>query len=406
MIIKQLGKIVNTAPVPYISRSQALTSVFKKETASTQGLKSYSSVSTLFSIVSRLANDTSAVNWKLYKKLNDRRRSYAWDGMDSREEVVSHPVLNLLNRPNSFMTRQELFEIVQQHIDLAGEAFIIVKKFAGIPYELWPYRPDMMRVAASAENYIAGYVAITPDNEEVPFDPDEVIHLRMPNPMNPFRGVAPVASLLVDLDSHRMASEFNRNFFLNDATPGGMIVVPRGMNDAEFERTVARYQRNHKGVSNAHKVAFIEEGNWISTATSMKEMQFVELRQVSEETILKAFGFPKFKLGIVQDVNRASAEASDVLYAKSLMVPRLERIKQALNNDLLSMFGTTAQGVELDYCNPVPEDRVGESAHVKTKIESAIMLINAGFDPQETLEMFGLPAISFVKDGIANGPLV
>jgi len=60
----------------------------------------------------------------------------------------------------------------------------------------------------------------------------------------------------------------------------------------------------------------------------MRDLQFAELRQVSATQILQAFGFPKFKLGDVTDVNRANAVASGTMYARSLLKPRLERIKQ------------------------------------------------------------------------------
>lgn len=406
MIIKTLGNIVNKAPAPYVSRQQGIRSAFKKQSASTEGLQAYSSVSTLFAVVSHLANDTSAVEWKLYQKKVDSRRSYASEEMDSRKEIAVHPVLNLLNKPNSFMTRQEFFEIIQQHIDLAGEAFILVSKAMGVPYELWPYRPDMMRVVASRDNYISGYVAVTPDGDEIPFETDEVIHLRMPNPMNPFRGISPVAAMLTDLDSYRLGSEFNRTFFMNDATPNGIIIVPAGITNEAFERMVMRWNEQHRGVHNSNKTAFIEEGKWQSVASSMKDMQFVELRNVAKETILEAFAFPKFKLGIVQDVNRATAEASEYSYAKGLLVPRLERIKQALNNDLLPLFKGTAKNIELDYCSPVPEDEATELQSTKTKIESAIMLIDAGFDPVEVLNAFGLPAIPFTRGGTNNEQVV
>lgn len=403
MLLKELGRIVNKTPVPYASKSETFARIFKKQSDSTQTLSAYSSVSTLNAIVSRLANDVSAVDWKLYKKTSDNRRTYSYEGMDSRQEITSHPVLNVLNKPNSFMTRQEFFEVIQQHIDLAGEAFIIIQSEMGVPWNMWPVRPDMMQIAVSDTDFISGYVYKAKDGQDIPFETSEVIHLRMPNPMNPFRGMSPVTPLLVDLDSHRYAGEYNRSFFLNNATPTGIFTVPAGMSDTEFEKMIIRWNEQHRGLGNQHKTAFVEEGKWQSVTPSMADMQFVELRRASSETIMEAFGFPKFKLGIVNDVNRANAEASEAMYAKSLIVPRLERIKQAFNSELLPLFGTTASGVELDYCSPVPDDEETETKILQNKVTIVTMLTNAGFDPTESLIAVGLPPINFSRNQNPGG---
>ncbi len=401
MIIRTISNLFkNKAPVPYADNGPFKT--ISKRSNSGAGISAYGQVSTLFAIVNRLANDTSSVDWKLYQKSDDRRRTYAWDDMDSRQEISrKHPALNVLNKPNPFMTRQELFEIVQQHIDLTGEAFVWVNRDnpLRIPTELWPLKPTAIQIAVSDwQSYITGYVYKTQDGKEMPFEPDEIIHLRMPNPADMYRGMSPVTPLLVDLDSHRYASEYNRNFFLNDATPGGMIEYANPLSDDQFESILKRWNEQHKGVQNAHRPGIIEGGKWVSTAFSMRDIQFAELRRVSSDTIMEAFGFPKFKLGIVNDVNRANAEASEVMYAKSLLVPRLERIKQALNEEFLPMFGTTASNIEFDFCSPVPEDKEFEVSALLNRVNAATILSNAGYDPAQSLELVGLPPIGYSRN--------
>ncbi len=408
MIIRELSKMLNKTPIPYASKSESFTSIFKKQSDQVQGMQAYGSVSTLHAIVSRLANDVSAVEWKLYKKKTDARRSYAWDDMDMRQEIASHPLLDVINNPNECMTRQYFIETIQQHIDLAGESFIVIESEMNIPYRLWPVRPDKMQPAISADEFITGYVFTTPEGQKIPFAPEEVIHLKMPNPMTPFRGMSPVTPLLIDLDSHRYASEFNRNFFLNDATPNGIIKLPGGLTDEEFQSIVIRWNEQYRGVANANKTAFVEEGVWQNTTISMRDMQFPELRRVSVETIREAFGFPKFKLGVVDDVNRATADASEVMYARSLLVPRLERIKQALNSSLLPLFRKTTEGLELDYCNPIPNDEEIESSILLNKATFVTMMTEKGFDSGELLAIVGLPQITYTKNsgGEQGGQLV
>jgi len=390
-----LGGLLNKTPVPLSPSGRSTISLLNPMVKSSpeQQMKAMGEVGTLFGIVNRTSNATSQVEWKLYRKQDGRGRI---SGEVDRKEVTSHAALDLWNKPNQFYTQQEYVETFQQHQDLTGEAWWLMAKAPGFdfPLEMWPLRPDRMQVVPSATEFIKGYIYVGPDGEKIPLERDEVIQLRLPNPLDPYRGMGPVQSILSVLDSEKYSLEWNRNFFRNSAQPGGIIQVDKRLTDDEFDEMTSRWAEQHRGVSKAHRVAVIEQGQWKDNSYSMRDMQFAQLRQVSRDTILEAFSFPKAMLGIVEDVNRANAEANEYVFAKYLLIPRLERIKQALNFEFLPLFGSTGQGLEFDYCNPVPDDRAADSAEFQSKVNSAKTLIDAGFDPNETLSAVGLPAIT------------
>lgn len=349
--------------------------------------------STLFSIVRLNATSTAQVDWHLFRKKTDGRRVYGpVDG--DRREVTQHAALNLLNKPNPLMTRNELVERAQQHIDLAGECFWVVERVGSIPIELWPARPDRMEEVPSDDGKsLQGWIYNGPDGEKVPFLADEVIHIQMPSPTNPYRGISPVHSLLVDLESASAASRYNLKFFRNSAAPGGVIEAERNLSDPEFDEFNERWRETHQGVSNAHRVAILENGmKWIDAKNTMRDMQFAELRNLSREMIREGYGTHAHMLGMSEDVNRANADAASADYARWQQVPRLERFKLALNEVLLPMFGVT--DVEFDYDNPVPENEEACNAERDSKVKAACMLIDRGFDPEETLAAIGLPPIA------------
>src|SRR3546814_3103821 len=82
---------------------------------------------------------------------------------------------------------------------------------------------------------------------------DEVGQIRMPNPNDPYRGLGPVQSLLSILVGQRAALDYNRNFFINGAGPGGIIEFPEELDDDEWRRFKRRWDSSHQGVANAHK---------------------------------------------------------------------------------------------------------------------------------------------------------
>ncbi|MFE6931758.1 phage portal protein [Streptomyces sp. NPDC057699] len=381
-------------PVPFASRGAERALPFMRPAGMEQQMRAMGSVGTLFSIVNRTSNATAMVEWKLWRKAKSGKK-------EDRVEVTSHAALDLWNKPNPFMPRQEFVETFQQHVDLVGEGWWIIARHPGstIPLELWPVRPDRMTPVPSQTSFLAGYLYTSPDGEQVPLGLDEVIFLRMPNPLDPYRGMGPVQSVLADLDATRYSAEWNRNFFLNSAEPGGIIEVPTALSDPDFDQLRDRWNEQHRGVANAHRVAILEHGKWIDRKLSQRDMQFVELRSVSRAVLREAYGISAFALGEVTDINRATAEASKAWFADQLTVPRLERIKAALNHDLLPLFGATAQGLEYDYESPVPADPAAEAAQLVAKSTAAKSLIDSGAYGPEVLAAMGLPAVAFGQPG-------
>jgi phage portal protein BeeE len=212
-----------------------------------------------------------------------------------------------------------------------------------------------------------------------------------------------VQTILIDLDSARYSAEWNRNFFINSAEPGGVIEFPEGLSDEEWKTFVMRWQESHRGVNNAHRVATIERGKWVPSSFTQRDMQFVQLRQVSRDVIREAFGIPAFALGEVADVNRATAEASKAWFAEYLTVPRLERFKGALNNDLLPMFGSTGKGVEFDYDDPVPPNAEAQNAERGSKTTAFKTLVDAGVNPDDAAQICGLPPLRMNAQPVPAG---
>lgn len=402
-----LGALSNAArtattntPVPFASRAAAYSrGLFGSNRGMTAQLDAMGSVSTLFAIVNRTAKAEAGVEWKLYRKAKSGKK-------EDRVEVAAHAALDLWNRPNPFYTQSEFVEAGAQHKQLTGEQWWVIAQHESVnlPLELWPVRPDRMRPVPDPESFLSGYMYIGPDGQEIALRKEDVIFIRTPHPTDPYRGIGPVQALLTDLDAVRYSAEWNRNFFLNSAEPGGIIEVPTHLGDTEFDELRERWNEQHKGVANAHRVAILEHGKWIDRKYTQRDMQFVELRNVGRETIREAFGFPKSMTGAVDDVNRANAEAGEVMFGRWLVVPDLEAVKDALNHRLLPLYGATGQGLEFDYVNPVPEDVEKEAAQLTARSNAAAVLVREGFDPAGTLSAVGLPEIPYAGRPAAPAP--
>lgn len=398
-LIGDITRARNTSPATFTQARNGPTLFSTRRGASTrtEQLDAMGTMGTIYAIVTKLASGTAAVDWRLYRK--------AASGLDAdRVEVTKHAALDVWNKPNSFMTRQEFVEVFEQALELTGETFWLVSSSdafpAAGPLGLWPLRPDHMEAVPSKTDFLAGWVYTDADGNKIPLDVSEVVQLRSPDPTNPYRGMGPVQTVLADIEGSKFAAEFNRNFFLNSAEPGGVIVTPSNLTDDEFRDLRDRWAEAHRGVNKAHHIAVLEGGNtYVPTTLTQRDMQFGELRTLSSEMVRQAFGFPKPLLGSVDDVNRANAEAGEYVLSKWLIVPRLERIKGALNNDFLPLFGGTADGLEFDYDSPVPADDLAESGVLTSTVNAAVALVGAGFNAADVLAALNLPSLGFEPKG-------
>lgn len=391
--------VVNDAPVPYTQRTvgPSLLGITSAATASFEAqMRALESNGTLYAIVQRTIEAVAEVEWCLYRKSSDGRRRYnrGYTGaQDSRTEVVRHPALELWNKPNAFHAGHAFRETSQQLQEVTGEQYWIVVKHGSLPMELWPVRPDRMFPVPHPVKFLAGWIYRSPDGEEIPLSVEEVIFLRNPRPLNIYRGLSPVQSIYTDLDATRQAAEYTSNWFRNGAAPGGIIQAEQNISDDDFDQLQARWKETHQGVSNANRVAILEAGmTWQNVHVTHDEMQLVELKESSRETIREAFGFPKAMMGATDDVNKANAYAGEVLFARWIVKPRLIRMREALNRFLLPMYGSSAANLEFDFVNPVPEDDEIAAQVLLNKAQSAKFLADTGlWEAQSITEVCGLP---------------
>lgn len=393
-------------PIPYAGTGNGILSLGGNALADsdpTGYMRAYGSSGTVFAIVGMLARQTAKVQWHLYREApQDGRRRYttADRGSDQRVEVIKHLAIDVWNKPNPFMSGFQLRELAQTYLDLTGEAYLIVQRDgrASFPIGLWPARPDRMTPIPSPETYLAGYVYTGPSGEQVPLACNEVIQLKYPNPFDPYHGLGPIQSILVDIDAAKYSASWNRNFFLNSATPGGVIQMDKRLSDEEWNEFTNRWREGHRGMGAAHRVAILEQGaTWVPNAHSIRDMDFANLRGVSRDVIREAFTMHKAILGTTDDVNRANAQTAQELFESFLIADRLNRWADALNCSYLPLFGPTGQGVEMDYEDPVSTNREADALELFNKARSAMQLVDAGYDPKDVLEAVGLPDMKVVE---------
>lgn len=376
-------------------------------------MRAYGTQGTVYSNVSLLASATASPEWRLYRKQKtDGRVRYTTSdqGSDQRQEVVNHQALRVLQTPAAITSdgverviwsRFGLIEISQIWMETTGKSTWVVERAPGIsfPMGLWPVRPDRLKPVPDPDRFIAGWVYTSPDGrEQVPLDVDEVIYNRYPDPLDVYGGLGPIQAVLTDIDSARYAAEWNRNYFINSAEPGGVIEVEDNLDDTEWKKLTDRWRQSHRGVARAHRVAVLEGGQkWVPNAHTIRDMDFANLRSTGADLIREALGMHKVMTGVTDDVNRANAQTGEEVFASWKIQPRLDRWRDVLNTQYLPLFGSTGENVEFDYILPMPQNREQDNAELTSKTAAALVLVQAGYEPHAVLEVVGLPDMEVLE---------
>ena len=364
-------------------------------------MRQYGISGTVFGIVSLLAESSATPVWHLYKKapVDGRRRYTTGDqGSDQRVEVVQHAAIQLWNNPNDFHSRFEFSEGSQQHAELTGETFWVLDMDAGFPTSMWYVRPDRMEPVQDPELFLTGWIYTGPNGEQVPLRQTEVILEKRPNPLDPYRGAGPVASIMPNIAQQRYATEYQRNLFLNGADPGGVITVPNRLSDTDFDELIDRWRQSHRGIARAGHVGVLEGGaQWEANAHTNKDMEYGQLRLANRDELREAWRIHKAMMGTSDDVNRANAQTAQEVFVAWQTLPRLNRRRDTLNAKLLPLFSRADKTMEFDYDDPSPVNAETAAQELLGKAQAAQALVTAGYEPHDVLETVGLPDMDVVE---------
>ena len=309
-------------------------------------LESYLNVGWLHAVVFRIALGCSEVEWTLFDSANQEKP----------KQIFKHPVLSLLHQVNPFQTSNEFIALDTIYNELIGESFWALNFNAlGEPAEIiLPYPQRMSVIPAKEFPFVKGYVYGV-GAEAVPFDVNEIIHFKYPNPLNQYHGLAPARAIGINLDAEQNADKWVNQFFYNSARPDGVISFDYNLSDEQFDKLKKQWSEKYKGVSKAHQVALLEGGGkYLQIQNSIKDMDFANLKQKNRDVILGVFGMPQSVMGISENVNKANAEAGDYTFARWIVKPRLEWKRAKLQEQLIPKF-RRSENLTLGFMEVVPE---------------------------------------------------
>lgn len=269
---------------------------------------------------------------------------------DSLKEVdEKHPLRMILKRPNPWMTQQEFIEHVIAYLMITGNTYVEgVGPDGQPPRELWPHRPDRMRVVPGPMGVVGYVYEINGDFKNWASDPikgeSPIMHMKFFNPLDDWYGMSPIEAAAYSVDQHNEAAAWNQSLLQNSARPSGALVYnhPMGgqLSEKQFERLKEDINKNFSGGRNAGKVPILESGlSWTQMSLSPGEMDWLEGKRESAREIALVFGVPPMMLGIPGDNTYSNYQEARQALHEDTIIPLLEQLIEHLNIWLCPSFG-------------------------------------------------------------------
>jgi len=293
---------------------------------------------------------------------------------DAREHDT-HPLLDLIARPNPRQDGASLMEAVATHLLLAGNAYLeAVTLESDTVREIYALRPDRMRVVPGADGWPEAF-DYTVGGRSVRFDQSArshgamqvppILHLTFFNPLDDHYGLPPLDAAAVAVDTHNAAAAWNKALLDNAARPSGALIYagPDGavLSDGQFERLKRELSDQYQGAGNAGRPLLLEGGlDWKAMSLTPKDMDFMDAKNAAAREIALAFGVPPMLLGIPGDNTYANyQEASRTLW-RATILPLASRIGAALAQWLGPAFAGGAGlrlAIDTDRIDALSADR-------------------------------------------------
>lgn len=152
-----------------------------------------------------------------------------------------------------------------------------------------------------------------------------VTHIRLPNPFTPHSGLPVFIAVLLPILIEKFGREYVVGFFLRGGHTAG-IVETDTTNADQLLRLARTIMQAIGGRRNMHADKILPKGAiWKSAGSSFSEMKLVEMLKDNAGHFRAATGCTNTVLGLVENVNRATAWAEMELFWKCTILP-LQRL--------------------------------------------------------------------------------
>jgi HK97 family phage portal protein len=263
-----------------------------------------------------------------------KKDNFKWGEIVVGKEARRSSLLELLNNKANVGENSFIFRYRMSAQLLLGTRGVFIEKIRGkdgsiIGLNLLP--PHSTAPIPDPKKFVAGYEVMMPTGEKINLKPEDVCWIRRPHPLDPYLSLTPLEAAGVAIEIENLAKLYNRNYLLNDGRPGGILVVRGEIDEDDKEELKNRFRGNLSRAGQTTVIAADEGVDYVDTSASPRDTAYAQMRQITKEEILSAFGVPESVIGNAAGRTFSNAAEEIRVFWVETMLPHLEPIARGLD---------------------------------------------------------------------------
>ena len=389
-IKKFFSKTIQKKQAPMTMYNNIGYSLPKKDSYIDFAQEGYTENAVVYKCVNEIANGASSVGIKLF---------------DGDIQIDNHPLINLLKRPNPLQAGNEFFQSLYAYLLLSGNSYVLRTGAENQePKELHLLRPDRVKIEPSNTTIPKSYMYELKGQvvHKYAVDPEtgasEIKHFKLWNPVDDYYGLSPIRASSADIDQHNYSAKHNVNLLMNGARPSGAIVFkPKDevgqsvqLTESQRQQLLSDLELRFAGTDNAGRAMLLEgDFDWKEMGLSPKDMDFLQMKNMSARDIAMCFGVPSQLVGIPDAQTYSNVQEARLALYEETIIPLIKRVESDLNEYLVPLFDERLRLMyDLDSIPAMAERRRRVYENVTVAVREGIISRN------EARERLGLEPIT------------
>jgi HK97 family phage portal protein len=300
----------------------------------------------LYRSIKYIASSVGAVPWIL-KSSNDQI---------AEASLNTHPLIDLIQRPNKFQGRMRFIEEIITNILLSGDDFIYINLSSGNkPLELINM-PIISDIKPKLDNYGDLISWEFGRNNSIPAE--QIIWLSNYDPQRKLTGMPGMQAGWKSAQLGNAAIEYNKSLLDNGGQLSGVFASKTPMNQQTKDRLLSKIKDEHSGAGNVGKMTLLDGMTYQQTGITPAEMSWSDLRTMTARDIGVALGVPPQLLGIPEASTWSNYQEAREAFVESTMCGWLDYLQGEFNTRLTPLYGDNIQlEYDKDEIEELREDR-------------------------------------------------
>ena len=309
-------------------------------------------------------------------------------------EQTSHPLEQLLQRPNEFISGSILSHYIVTSLSAHGDAFLMkVKDNNNKVVQLVPLMPSYVKVRGNSRELITHYeyhaVQKNLNTEFIEIPRENIVHIRQGmDPDDHRRGFSPLRSVMRELAGDEAAGQFAVALLHNMAVPG-VILSPKddsmgGPSREEAEGIAQSFKSKFAGANRGAPMIMTGAMDVDVVSFTPEQLNLTQLRRLPEERVSAVLGVPAILAGLGAGLDAATYNNTRELrefFTEQKMIPLWSAVADELTHQLLHQDFEENNyeyycGYDLDQVRALSEDKKEQVLTMNSAVQGGFVTIS------------------------------